>query len=208
MIQIRRATTARRSAVTTPLEEGRPLFDTDQNALYIGDGKTATNKLSPVGNKISTGTSQGITVSKDSSNASVLKLSLKLDKLSTTTDSSNNYSGLSVSNSGLKLNVNVDATTSARTIKADSTSAAYSAQSYPVQIANSLSSNPGKLFVYVPWTNTVTTVSSGTGISVLGSDHSYTLSLKSANSTELGGIKLTVNGKAYDSSKVINFITT
>ena len=208
MIQIRRATTARRSAVTTPLEEGRPLFDTDQNALYIGDGVTAINKLSPVGNKISTGTSQGITVSKDSSNASVLKLSLKLDKLSTTTDSSNNYSGLSVSNSGLKLNVSVDATTSSRTIKADSTSVAYSTQSYPVQIANSLSSNPGKLFVYVPWTNTVTTVNSGTGISVLGSDHSYTLSLKSANSTELGGIKLTVNGKAYDSSKVINFITT
>ena len=208
MIQIRRATTAIRNTITDTLEAGRPLFDIDQNALYIGDGVTAINKLSPVGNKISTGTSQGITVSKDSSNASVLKLSLKLDKLSTTTDSSNNYSGLSVSNSGLKLNVSVDATTSSRTIKADSTSAAYSAQSYPVQIANSLSSNPGKLFVYVPWTNTVTTVNSGTGISVLGSDHSYTLSLKSANSTELGGIKLTVNGKAYDSSKVINFITT
>ena len=207
MIQIRRATTARRSAVTTPLEEGRPLFDTDQNALYIGDGKTAINKLSPIGNKISTGTSQGITVSKDSNNASVLKLSLKLDK-STTTDSSNNYSGLSVSDSGLKLNVSVDATTSARTIKADSTSVAYSTQSYPVQIANSLSSNPGKLFVYVPWTDTVTTVGSGTGISVSRSNHSYTLSLKSANSTELGGIKLTVNGEAYDSSKVINFITT
>ena len=66
----------------------------------------------------------------------------------------------------------------------------------------------GKLFVYVPWTDTVTTVGSGTGISVSRSNHSYTLSLKSANSTELGGIKLTVNGEAYDSSKVINFITT
>ena len=184
MIQIRRATTTQRNASTDKLEIGRPLFDTNKNALYIGDGETSINQLSPVGHKLSTGTSNGITVSNRNDDATdpVVNLSLALA----------NNGGLVISSSKLSLN----ATTANRNAKA-----------YDVHIDNN-----NKLFVNVPWVNTDTdtNIESGTGINVTGTTHNYTINLKPASYDDIGGIRLVINNNEtpYDATKVIKFVTT
>ena len=115
-----------------------------------------------------------------------------------------NFSGLVVGPDGLRIRANVD-TSVGRKIQADSTSIEYSTKSYPVQIANENSDTPGKMFVYVPWyAGGGTTYYAGIGLAKSGT----TFNLMPAGSSEIGGIKLTIDGEDYDSAKVIKFVTT
>ena len=48
-IQFLRGTAAQRAAHSETSLKGQPLYETDTNKLYIGDGETAIKNLKPIG---------------------------------------------------------------------------------------------------------------------------------------------------------------
>lgn len=62
-----------------------------------------------------------------------------------------------------------------------------SGRNYAVQLSN------GKAYVYVPWTDTNTTYSAGTNISISGTTINCTYTLPTATSSVLGGVKIGSN---------------
>lgn len=132
-------------------------------------------------------------------------VSVKPNTTQTTWDfASGNYSGLIVDKNGLRVNIGIDKTAGVRQVNSDVSTVGTLNRSYPIQIANSKSNAPGKMFVYIPWANT--TYVGGTGLSG-GTTSGTKINLKNATSSEIGGVKLKVDSSDY-SGQLITFETT
>lgn len=62
-IQLKRCTSTGRQSSSTVLKAGQPLYETDTSKLYIGDGATASNALTPVVAESLKSLTNGITIS-------------------------------------------------------------------------------------------------------------------------------------------------